>query len=582
MKRPSFKSKPTKRRGLVKRTIRKAKPKKTTESKSKAMRLKKRMAALNEPRPKLRPFQREGVDWIKENNFRGLLADSQGTGKTVQALMAIGENARYVCPVLVICPSSVAWNWEKEAFRWLRHKLRCHVVEGMEDKFPEQLPHVTVVSWDLLTHRIDDIIKHKWRFVVADEIHYAKNPEAKRTQAIHRVLEAAECEKILIMSGTPLVNTEEEFQAVKDIAGGEPPILRRTLEDVAPEIPHKTRMYIPVTLPDEIQAEYNQAAEEFGDWLDEYLTKVLGDPSAVMERTESTMKAENLIKVGYLRRILARGKVPAACAFTHKMVKKQGESLVVFGEHQDILDAYTEGLRKLKIPLVRIDGATNRLSRQRAIDAFQSGQIKVFLGSRAAFEGITLTRARHLMFLERFFTPAAEEQAEDRIRRIGQTRETFIWYLTAEGTIDERIEEIVDRKRRIIRRVVGQPNIDTEQLDTVVDGWRKLKPLNGLTKPLKVEPTITIPVPPTPNPKVLRGVIFNGEHWSIPMVQRILRRRGHKIRNVEMKGHYVFVITHEPEHFDKKTIKTIDVGFEFKIVAGKPASTSKRVMNYRR
>lgn len=583
MKRPSFKTRPKSNRKNLKRVLRKAKKPKDKKAKSKAMRHKKRMAALNEAPPKLRDFQREGVDWIKENNFCALLADSQGTGKTVQALMAIGESATTVCPVLVICPSSVAWNWEKEAFRWLRHKLRCHVVEGMDDQFPYKPPHVTIVSWDLLTHRIDDLVKHRWRCIVADEIHYAKNPEAKRTQAIHRILEASECERILLMSGTPLVNTEEEYQSVKDIAGGNPPVLRRTLEDVAPEIPPKTRMYLPVTMPDNIQAEYDQAANEFADWLDEYLNKILSnDYTAVAERTETTMKAENLIKVGYLRRIIARGKVPAACAWTYKMVKKNKEPVVVFGEHQDILDSYTEGLRKLKIPLVRLDGTTNRISRQRAIDGFQNGNVSVFLGSRAAFEGITLTRARHLMFLERFFTPAAEEQAEDRIRRIGQTRQTFIWYLTAEGTIDERIEEIVDRKRRIIKRVVGQPDIETDKLEDTLDGWNRLKPLNGLTKPLKVEPTVDIVIPETPDPTYLRGVIFNGEVWSIPMVQRILRRRKHKIRDVQMKQHYTFVVTHEPEHFVRSTIKTIEVGNEFLIVVGKPASSSKRVMNYRR
>ena len=582
MKRPSRSAKPKSRRTTLKKTLRKAKPKNTAKRKARKHRAAKRREALSERQPTLRPFQREGVDWIVANGFRGLLADSQGTGKTVQALMAIGENTRQTCPVLVISPASVAWNWEKEAFRWLRHKLRCHVIEGMDDPFPLRPPHITVISWDLLTHRIEDLVKYQWKFIVADEIHYAKNPEAKRTQALHRILESSDTTQILIMSGTPLVNCEEEYQAVKDIAGGDPPVLRRVLEDVAPEIPPKQRIYLPVSMPPAIEKEYQQAHHEFEDWLDEYLTKVFGDPTEVAERSNRVMKAENLIKVGYLRRIVARGKVPAACAWTYNMVRKNKEPVVVFGEHQDILDCYTEGLRKLKIPLVRLDGTTSRTERQTAIDSFQQGKIDVFLGSRAAFEGITLTRARNLMFLERFFTPAAEEQAEDRIRRIGQLKRTYIWYLTAQGTIDERIQEIVDRKRRIIQRVVGQPDIESQEMDSILDDWRKLKQLKGITKPLKIEPSITIPVPATPDPKILRGVLFNGEHWSIPMVQRVLRRRGNTIKEIQMKDHYTFIETRMPESFVRSSIKKIEIGHQFFIVVGKPASNSKRVMNYKR
>ena len=584
MKRPSIKNKPKSNRSLLKRTLRKAKrknPKDTAKLKARKARYKKKIQALSKQRPTLRPFQKEGVEFIENSDFRCLLADSQGTGKTVQALWTIGKNAQKVCPVLVICPSSVVWNWEKEAFTWLRHKLRCHVIEGMSDPFPLIPPHMTVVSWDLLCHRIDDLVKHKWGMIVADEIHYAKNPEAKRTQAIQRILETSQTEKILIMSGTPLVNTQEEFQAVKDIAGGNPPILRRVLEDVAPEIPKKTRLYLPVTMPPDIQNEYDQAVSEFGDWLDEYLMKIYGNELEVGERIERTMKAEDLIKIGYLRRIVARGKIPSACAWTFNMVKKKNQPVVVFGEHQNILDLYTEGLRKLKIRIVRIDGSTSRIERQQAIDNFQNGKVDVFLGSRAAFEGITLTRATNLMFLERFYTPAKEEQAEDRIRRIGQTKPTFMWYLTALGTIDERIEEIVDRKRRIISRVVGQPEIEKQDLTTVLDTWDKLKPLKGLSKPLKVEPTVKSPVPKTPEPKYLRGILVNAETWSVPQIQRALRKRGNQIKEVEMKGIYTFVQTRVPEQFIRSTIKKIEIAQEFFIVVGKPANSSKRVSNYR-
>lgn len=584
IKRPKFGAKPKSKRPSLKKALRKARKPRTKNKKNRARKVRhqRRLDALGEMKPQLRDFQKEGVKFIEDSNFTCLLADSQGTGKTIQALWAIGRNAIKVCPVLVICPSSVVWNWEKEGFKWLRGKLRCHVIEGMKDPFPQQMPHMTIVSWDLLCHRVDDLCRYKWKLIVADEIHYAKNPEAKRTKAIHKILNASGCEKTLLMSGTPLVNSEEEYQAVKDIAGGDPPVLRRVLEDVAPEIPPKTRIHLPVKMPPNIQEEYDQAIEEFEDWLDEYLTCIYADQHLVGEKTERILKAEHLIKIGYLRRIVARGKVPAACAWTHNMVKKKKEPVVVFGEHQDILDLYTEGLRKLQIRVVRLDGSTSRIERQQAIDNFQDGKVDVFLGSRSAFEGITLVRAKNMMFLERFYTPAAEEQAEDRIRRIGQTFRTYIWYLLAQDTIDERIEEIVARKRRIIARVVGQPEIETMQLDSVLDYWDKIKALDGLSKQLKKEPSVNAPVPKTPNPKFLRGVLFNADLYSVPQIQKALRKRKNQVREVEMRGKFTFIQTRVPQQFIRSTIKKIEIAPEFFIVVGKPATKSKRVTNYRK
>ena len=579
MKRPSLNRRPKSNRRNLRRVLKKAN-KKPKRSKTKAHRIKNIRKALSGERPTLRPFQREGVDWIKRNKFRGLLADSQGTGKTVQALMAIGESAKDVCPVLVVCPSSVVLNWEKEAFRWLGSRLRCHVIEGINDQFPLKTPHITVVSWDLLVHRCEELSLKKWRCVFADEIHYAKNALAKRTQALNAILDACECEKIVLMSGTPLVNNEEEFQAIKDIAGGNVPMLRRVLEDVAPDIPPKTRVMLPVALHPDLEREYQEVVEEFSDWLEYYLLKVFGNTTETDVKLESILKAQHLAKLSYLRRIVARGKIPAASKLAAEMVLKRKEPIVVFGEHNDILDLFSEALQKFKIPIVRLDGTSSKVERDKAIEAFQEGRVNVFLGSRAAFEGITLVRSANAIFLERFYTPSAEEQAEDRIRRIGQTRPTFIWYLQASGTIDERIEEIVERKRRIVRRVIGQPEVEQKVLTTVYQATRNKKILSAV-KTLKEEPTVKLSIPRTPAVRYLRGVLFDAEVWSIPIVQKVLKRRGHQIKDQQIKGSYTFLITRSKESFDRSTIKTIDLNNGFLLVVGRPASSSKRVLNYR-
>lgn len=530
-----------------------------------------------EERPKLYPSQIEGIEFLERNNFNAIIADSMGTGKTAQALVAVARNARALLPTLVVCPSSVAWNWRREAYKWIRSNVRVHVVEGMEDVFPNETPHITIVSWDLLHYRINDLLKFDFKCIIADEAHYAKNPESKRTKAFQQI----ESKHKILLTGTPLINEVQELNVLKCLIGTDNvPIIRRLLEDVAPHVPPKKRIIFPVELEPNLKEEYDEIKEFFGDWLDSYLRKIFGNRSDIEERVEKSLENEYLTKISYLRRVIGRGKVPAMSVWAKSMIKK-GNSIVIYGEHHDVIDYLCESLQKLKVSHVRIDGTTGRTERQIAIDSFQNGAVKCFIGSRACLEGITLTRATNLAFLERYFTPASEEQAEDRIRRIGQDKETKIWYFTARDTIDERIQNIISRKRRIIDSEIGVESIQEEEFHNVFDSWKKFSSILNITKTLKEEPKNNARFPKLPKKEYVRGLIFDTNSWSIPVVQKSLRKRGHQILEMKTNGEYIFLSTRSPNQFDKKTVRKITVEEGLIVIVGKPVSNKQRVKNYR-
>ena len=447
----------------IKRQKKKKNKKKKLTKKEKAL-LKEETMDIGE-RPPLRPSQIEGIEFLEKNNFNAIVADSMGTGKTAQALVTLARNAKQLLPAIVVCPSSVAWNWRRESYKWIRSSVRVHVVDGMKDRIPKKTPHITIVSWDLLHHRIDELVLTKFKCIVADEAHYAKNPDSLRTKAFQQI----ETEHKILLTGTPLINNSQELNVLKCLIGTDNvPIIRRMLEDVAPDVPPKQRIVFPVEMEEKLQDEYDEISQDFEWWIETYLKKVFGERSDIAEKVEKAVENEYLTKISYLRRVVGRGKVPAMSYWAKSMIKK-GNSIVIFGEHQDVLDYLCESLQKLRVPHVRVDGSTGRTERQIAIDSFQDGRIKCFIGSRACLEGITLTRATNLAFLERYFTPSAEEQAEDRIRRIGQTKPTKIWYFTAIDTIDERIQNIVSRKRRIIDKEIGIEDIEEIELSDVFD-----------------------------------------------------------------------------------------------------------------
>lgn len=543
-------------------------------------------AAHSGPPPDLLPFQREGVDFLAENNWRVLLADAPGCGKTAQALTAIAENAAKLCPVLVVVPSSVLRNWKIEATRWVPG-IRVQTVDAMGTPLVRG-HHLTLITWDMMVRRAVELQEYGFRLLVCDEAHYAKNPDSLRGSTLATLCGCIP--HLLIMTGTPVLNDLSELETLESLFGEErPPMLRRLLEDVATQIPPKKRVYLQAHIPDDIRAEYEEVTKKFGPWLNSYLAQVAtldaddGDTSEEdAGRVRRALTAEPLAKLGYLRRILGRGKVPATAAWVRYMVTRK-EPVVVFGHFADVMDLLGQALAKLEITYVRLDGTTNAEMRQAAVEAFQRGDVDVFLGTSAAREGLTLTRAAHLLRMERDYVPAYEEQAEDRIRRIGQTRPTTMWYMHAADTIDARITDIVDQKRALVAQTIGSADIPLELYPEVLSAWQRIEALREGVPRVADNPRASIQLPRMPPVEQVHAVVLQPAQWPIDALQRALRQAGYRSRALQrLPGNRIRLICRSLSAFLPNSLHGVEVAPGLTLVIGAPVgSRAERMRSMR-
>ena len=488
----------------------------------------------------LRDFQQEDVNFIAENGFRVLVANAPGTGKTIVCLSCIRLAPWRLLPALIVCPASVVRNWRKEARKWTPG-LRVHLIEDTSAVLPDEKADLYIISWALLAERWEELIRVGFQLIIGDEIHFAKNEDALRTRAMASL--CARAPYLLLLSGTPIINDESELEAIYSLYGPKrPPMIRRFLEDVAPDIPPKQRARLDIDLPEKIAHKYRSANEDFEAWLEREMAQRLGAGEAE-DAAARALAAAALVKIGYLRRILASGKVYAAADFTARAVRT-GEQVVLFAEHQDVIKKIQRCLRKQGIRFVTIDGSTSNKDRQLAVDEFQKRQVPVFIGSKAAKEGLTLTAARHLCFVERYWTAAEEEQGEDRIRRIGQKHHTKIWFLHVPGTVDDRISTIIERKRRIVRRVIGSVNIaDTPEKNVaeIIAAWGT----HAQVPDMEVHNLGTAkPLPPLPRTRDLHAIRFKDGRWTPKGAVKWCRMMGYKPVTVEtVRGGFQIVMT---------------------------------------
>lgn len=520
----------------------------------------------------LRKFQRQDVEKLKKAKLRALIANSQGTGKTCTAVTAVSETREWSLPAVVVCPASVTRNWAREIKMWTEG-IRTVRIEDMTTPISlKQRDTIFIVSWSLLDSRAQELIDLGVKVLIADEVHYAKNPDAIRTMAVKEL--AKTCAGVLLLSGTPVVNAKEDLDELYDILGTTTPLmLRRLLEDVAPDVPTKSRAYVYVQLRPNQQQEYKEADEEFIDWLAKEKDKLLGAGMG-SDDIERVMAAEALIKIGYLRRMIGEFKVAAASDWIAR-ASRLGEPVVVFCEHQIVISKLSKALRKQRIRFAVIDGATPGKDRQKFVDMFQRYELPVIIGTKAAKEGITLTAARHLLFVERYYTSAEEEQAEDRVRRLGQLSKTTIWFLHVPNTVDDRVDAIVKSKRSIVREAIGSKDIfetDVSNVAAMLRAWDQQT----------VDPNITLTdlglgeqLDPLPSPNATHAVIFQKPRWSHASAAGWCKMHGYTVTKVFDYSNRLKVVVHPPALFVTRTYKRRRISKDVHIIVGTRQKAAK-------
>lgn len=448
----------------------------------------------------LRPYQRRGFSWLGFLGRWGLgacLADDMGLGKTVQVLAAIraaralGESR----PALVICPTSVVTNWRKEAERFTPD-LAVMVHHGIGRKRDETFQkeagrHALVISSYALLHRdLEALGLVDWSTIVLDEAQNIKNPETKQSQAA-RTLKAG---RRVAMTGTPVENhvgdlwaimdflnpgflgTQAEFrrrfflpiQAHGDKEAAEqlkrvtrPFILRRTKTDreIISDLPDKLEMKVFCTLTREQATLYE---------------------AVVCEMTESIDEAEGIQRRGMV--LAALSKLKQVCNHPAHFLKDNsaipGRSGKLARLTEMLEEALSEGDRALiftqfaemGVILQRhlretfgrealfLHGGVPKPQRDLMVERFQSpeGNVPFFILSlKAGGVGLNLTAANHVFHFDRWWNPSVENQATDRAFRIGQTKNVQVHKFVCAGTLEEKIDEIIEGKRQIAENVVG-------------------------------------------------------------------------------------------------------------------------------
>ena len=458
----------------------------------------------------LRPYQRRGLAWLQflgKLGLGGCLADDMGLGKTPTTLAHIlSRNASQ--PSLVICPLSVVHNWESEAKKFTPD-LKVFVSHGSSRPTGQSLidsaqeSDIVVTTYATATRDIDDLNKIKWDLLICDEAQFIKNHQTNAAAAVRRI----QARQKIALTGTPVENRLSELWAILDavnpgMLGGiswfrekfatpiethkdsqaleqmrhltDPFLLRRTKDDksLVPDLPEKIEQIAWAKLTQEQAALYKAVLDDFlreastitgmkrKGLILATLTKLkqicnhpaqfLSDGSAVADRSGKLARLEELLVD----------------------VLESEQQLLVFTQYRamgELLAGHLAEILGEQPPFLH--GGVTRAKRETMITSFQNGpDVPILLVSlKAGGTGLNLTAANRVIHFDRWWNPAVEDQATDRAWRIGQNKTVFVHKLVCQGTLEEKIDQLLTDKKELANKSVGTGDdwftgMDTEQL----------------------------------------------------------------------------------------------------------------------
>lgn len=448
-----------------------------------------------------RPYQRAGIHWLTwlhDNGLHGLLADDMGLGKTLQSILTLRhayEATGNRLPSLVVAPSSVMTHWEREIERFFP-QMRAYRYHGQGRSLRPLMaarPVIAITTYDTARSSIEELAKVPFFYVVLDEATSIKNPTSRRAKAVKALNSAHR----LSLSGTPVENRPAELWSIYDflmsghlgpygtfervfesriVAGDNtaaerlgrrirPFMLRRLKEDVARDLPEKIEMDEWCSLTPEQATLYSQIQSQAEPMLADLRAGRRVDYAANILPILTKLKqvCDHPAIVNDQRRPLAgRSEKFDWVIERAQAIVDGGEQLLIFSHFLGMLDLLEAAVQERGIPYIRLDGATG--NRQALIDRFNAGGARVGLFSiRAAGHGITVTAANHVIHADRWWNPAVENQATDRVHRIGQTKTVYVYRIMVENTLEERIEKLLQRKQQIADTIMGAARQETQQ-----------------------------------------------------------------------------------------------------------------------
>ncbi|WP_394899740.1 DEAD/DEAH box helicase, partial [Clostridium tertium] len=448
----------------------------------------------------LRPYQKEGYNWLKTMDylgFGGILGDEMGLGKTIQAITFILSSLP--SKTLIVAPTSLIYNWSSEIEKFAP-SIKYTVVNGSKDERIKILDNiekydVIITTYNLIKRDLDEYEKLQFDYCFIDEAQYIKNSHSQNSLSVKKI----KSYRKFALTGTPVENSLMELWSIFDfIMPGylfdekrfsvryhkklneseeileelnkliKPFILRRYKKDVIKELPQKIEKKLIVSMSEEQEKVYTIYADHAKSLIEK---KVKDDDL-------KTSKIEILSYITKLRQLCldpsvlindyvgTSGKVDALIEILQQGIE-EGHKILVFSQFTSVLKNIASKLRSEHILFSYLDGSIPSEKRLELVNEFNEGINSVFLISlKAGGTGLNLTSADIVIHFDPWWNPAVEDQATDRAHRFGQTNIVEVIKLIARNSIEEKIIDLQDEKRKLIEKIIDNEN-DISSINTL-------------------------------------------------------------------------------------------------------------------
>ena len=465
----------------------------------------------------LRPYQQQGLNWLqflRTFGLDGILADDMGLGKTLQTLAHIQvekDAGRLNRPTLIIAPVSLMGNWRSEAQRFCP-ELRTIVIHGKDrhEVAADMAAHdIVIAPYSLLQRDKERWLEAKWHLVVLDEAQNIKNASTHAAQVAGQL----QTRHRLCLSGTPMENhlgeiwslfhflmpgflgSQKRFQElfrtpIEKL--GDPDRMQQLRARVTPFMLRRTKALVASELPPKVNTVVRVELE--GKQADLYETIRLGMEKTVRDALESKGLAKSqitildallklrqvccdpkLLKLPAAQKVKTSAKLEQLMQMLPEMVQ-EGRRILLFSQFTTMLTLIEAELIKRELKWVKLTGQSQ--NREALIEQFTNGQVPIFLISlKAGGVGLNLPQADTVIHYDPWWNPAVENQATDRAHRIGQTGTVFVYKLVAQGTIEERILTLQERKAELAQSMYSGAAGRKQPLFTESDLAELLRPL---------------------------------------------------------------------------------------------------------
>ncbi|SDH81948.1 Superfamily II DNA or RNA helicase, SNF2 family [Alteribacillus persepolensis] len=441
----------------------------------------------------LRDYQEKGFHWFKAlttYGFGGILADDMGLGKTLQTLTYILSERQErpdAPPFLVIAPSSLVYNWEKEAHTFTP-ELNVQIIHGSKAARQQQIESIEqntdicITSYPLVRRDIDLYENVTFHGLILDEAQALKNYTSKTFRAVRNI----QTEKAFALSGTPIENKIDElwslfailmpglFPDVQSFKALSPDTIRHR---VSPFILRRTKSEVLTELPDKIETTIHcDLTKTQRETYVAYLNRIKEETAAQLQTGTFQQNRMNILSnLTRLRQLCCHpgmfleeynggsGKLEELMNFM-KDAHENEQRVLIFSQFTSMLSIIRDAFDKKGISYYYLDGQTPSHERLHMTDQFNEGKKEAFLISlKAGGTGLNLTGADTVILFDLWWNPAVENQAADRAHRIGQTDTVQVMKMIAQGTIEEKIQSLQEKKKALFDQVIqsGETNLSS-------------------------------------------------------------------------------------------------------------------------